>query len=320
MKKSNIRSNITITLISIIMFLLGLLIFFYPTISNYLANKQYEKAINLYNKEFEQTSEEDLSHELELAEKYNKSLNGVEVRDPFIPGVGYALPDNYQDVLNIFGTGVMGYIEIPKISLKIPIYHGSEEKVLSKGIGHLENSSLPIGGVGNNPILTGHRGLPSAELFTRLDELSNNDVIYIRVLNKDLAYKVEKIFTILPKEINKLKKYPDKDMITLITCTPYGVNTHRLIVQAIRTDYIEEEKEDINPVTIIKLSESLIIRLIGIPLGLILLFIIIIIYRKKKAISKKEKTQIKKKRVNSNKKNINNKRKKEEEKWEGKVS
>lgn len=336
MKNKSNRSNIMITIISIIMFLLGSLIFFYPTISNYIANKQYEKTIDKYEEIYKEIKQEDLSLEYEEALKYNKSLTGEQVYDPFVPGTGYALPDNYQEVLNISGNGVMGYIEIPKISLKIPIYHGSTEKVLSKGIGHLETSALPIGGIGYNPVLTGHRGLPRAELFTRLDEMKNGDLIYIHVLNDTLAYEVDNIVTVLPEKLSTIGAYKDKDMITLITCTPYGVNTHRLVVQGHRVEYIPEEKDKISTTHVSKLSESFLIRIIGIPLGIIILFIILFIFNKRKVILNKlkkknnvimipeekieetsdikdSKKTIDKKRAVKEKKNNNNKKKKRQQ-------
>ena len=281
------RSNIMVTIISIIMFLLGSLIFFYPTVSNYLAKKQYKELINNYSNQYNEITEDDLSGEYEKAVAYNMSLNGEMVRDPFIPGSGYALPDNYNDVLNIAGDGIMGYVEIPKISLKIPIYHGSDKKTLEKGIGHLETSALPIGGVGNNPILTGHRGLPSAELFTRLDELKKGDIIYISVLNDYLAYKVDNTFSILPGDTEGLVAQKDKDMLTLITCTPYGVNTHRMVVQAVRTTYSKEEKENIKPVHTFRLTGSTITRIGGILLGIIILLIIFYQIKRIKKYEKK---------------------------------
>ena len=271
--KSNLkRRNLMITLLSIIMFLLGICIFLYPTVSNYLAKVQYRKAITSYENKNKVIKEDTKAYEYEEAVKYNKSLTGEQVYDPFIPGSGYALPDNYHEVLNINGDGIMGYIEIPKISLRIPIFHGSTPEVLQKGIGHLETSALPIGGVGNNPVLTGHRGLPSAELFTRLDELKKGDLIYIYVLNDIIAYKVSNIVEILPGDISKLGAYKERDMVTLITCTPYGINTHRLIIQGDRTEYIKEEKENIKPSRTFKLSEATIIRFSGIIIGLIFLY------------------------------------------------
>ena len=323
MKNKNKRKNLMITTLSIIMFLLGICIFLYPTVSNYLANLQYKRAIGNYENTNKEIKDDKKEYEYEEALKYNRSLTGDQVYDPFIPGSGYALPDNYYEVLNINGDGVMGYIEIPKISLKIPIYHGSTPEVLEKGIGHLETSALPIGGKGNNPVLTGHRGLPSAELFTRLDELKKNDLIYINVLNDILAYKVSDIIEILPGDVSKLGAYRERDMITLITCTPYGINTHRLVIQADRTEYIKEVKDNIKATHTFKLSESTLIRIAGIVLGLIFLYFAIKLL-KKKNINKNIKENIiinsvdnienrnivKKKKTNNHKKKKRKQRKK----------
>lgn len=322
MKNNNLkRRNLMITLISIVMFLLGICIFLYPTVSNYLAKRQYKELINNYTTQSKEIPEEDLSSEYEKALKYNKSLAGEEVYDPFIPGSGYALPDNYNDVLNINNDGIMGYIEIPKISVKIPIFHGSSPEVLQNGIGHLETSALPIGGLGNNPVLTGHRGLPSAELFTRLDELKKGDLIYLTVLKDNLAYKVTNIIEIEPGDISKLGAYKDRDMITLITCTPYGINTHRLVIQADRTEFNKEEKESIKPKYTFKLSEGTIIRFMGIILGLICLYIALKLlkkreYKKNKAIPNIE-NDIKVKDKTVKKKNNNKKKKKRKKKKRG---
>ena len=319
---NNKRRSIMIKILSIIMFLLGICIFLYPTVSNYLANIQYKKAINSYEIKNKEIKDDKLDEEYEKALKYNRSLVGDEVYDPFIPGSGYALPDNYHEVLNINNDSIMVYIEIPKISLKIPIYHGSTSEVLQKGIGHLETSALPIGGKGYNPILTGHRGLPSAELFTRLDELKKGDLIYISVLNDIVAYKVSEIFEIVPGDVSRLGSYKERDMITLITCTPYGINTHRLVIQGDRTEYIKEEKDSIEPTRTFKLSETTIIRIIGIILGLICLFIAIKILKKKdknKEIKTEEndlsKDIIRKK--SKVKKKVNNNKKKRKQKKRG---
>ena len=281
MKTSKKRRNLMVSLLSIIMFLLGICIFLYPTVSNYLANQQYKRLIENYENKNKETKTDIIDAEYEKAVKYNKSLIGEEVYDPFIPGSGYALPGNYNQVLNINNDGVMGYIEIPKIKVHIPIYHGSTPEVLQKGIGHLETSALPIGGKGNNSVLTGHRGLPSAELFTRLDELKKGDLIYITVLRENIAYKVTDIFEIEPGDVSKLGAYRERDMVTLITCTPYGINTHRLVIQADRTEYNKEEKDSIKPKHTFKLSEGTIIRFMGIILGLICLYIALKLIKKK---------------------------------------
>ena len=286
----NHKKNMFLTVLSIIMFLIGGFIFFYPTISNYIANKNFEKIIGDYENVYAEMPKENLTDEYNKAVQYNSALVGDPVYDPFVPGTGYQLPDNYEEVLNINKDGIMGFIEIPKIAVKIPIYHGSSEKTLEKGVGHLEMSALPIGGVGNNPILTGHRGLPRAELFTRLDELKIGDKIYIHVLNDILAYEVDNIITILPDKLTELAAYKDKDMITLITCTPYGINTHRLVVQGHRVEYIPKEKEKIKVSRIARLSESFLIRIVGTVLGIVLLFIILFIINKRKMIQKNKET------------------------------
>ena len=293
MKKNKKRNNIVVTILSIIMFFLGICIFLYPTVSNYLANVQYNTLIKTYEENNNKISEVVKTDELEKAIQYNKSLIGDEVYDPFLPGSGYAIPDNYNEILNTSGDGVMGFIEIPKIKVKIPVFHGSSPEILQKGIGHLETSALPIGGLGNNPILTGHRGLPSAELFTRLDELKIGDLFYLNVLNDILAYKVSNIMEILPGDTSKLGAYKDRDIVTLITCTPYGVNTHRLVIQGDRTLYIPEEKAKIKEVHSFKLSQTTIVNIIGIIMGCISLYVIIKILKKRKmennVINNKEK-------------------------------
>lgn len=304
MKNSKKRSNLMVTIISIIMFLLGVCIFLYPTVSNYLAKEQYKRLITNYESKNKEIKTEVVDEEYEKALKYNKSLSGEEVYDPFIPGSGYAIQGNYNEVLNVNNDGVMGYIEIPKIRLRIPIFHGSSKAVLQKGIGHLEASALPIGGSGNNPILTGHRGLPSAELFTRLDELKKGDLIFITVLKNNLAYRVSDIFEIEPGDISKLGAYKNRDMITLITCTPYGINTHRLVIQADRTEYNQKEKDKIKPKYTFKLSEGTIIRFMGIILGLICLYIAL------KLIKRKQKGKIVKEAIVTNIKDNKVKKKK----------
>ncbi len=287
-KISNTKSNIILVIVSIIMFLLGSLIFFYPTISNYIANKEFGNVIQTYNNKIEKISEEDLSEELEKAKRYNNELNGVEIHDPFEPGTGYIIPSNYKQVLNISGDGVMGYIQIPKIKLKLPIYHTSSEEVLERGVGHLESTALPIGGVNNNPILTGHRGLPQAELFTRLDEIKKGNIIYIHVLNEHLSYEVDTIKVIKPDEVSTLGPVKGKDMITLITCTPYGVNTHRLIVQGKRVPYVPLKKNNSSNNESVKLTESMMSRVYGVIAGIIILIVLLFILKKRKNRNGKE--------------------------------
>lgn len=246
MKKSRNKSDKILLIISIILILGGLVIFLYPTVSNYLAEKNQVEIIREYEEMVVQINENQINQEMQKAQTYNENLSGEPVHDPFVAGSGYALPENYKEVLNLSEDGVMAYIEIPKISVYLPIYHGTSNEVLEKGVGHIQSTSIPIGGISTHSVLTGHTGLPSAELFTRLDELDIGDIFYIHVLNEVLTYKIYETKVILPDDIDELQITSGRDLVTLVTCTPYGVNTHRLLVKAERTEYEEyvtDEKE-----------------------------------------------------------------------------
>lgn len=279
-KKKSKRGGCLAPLLAVLLFFIGAGIFLYPTVSNYLAENQQIAVIQNYQQQVENESTVDLEAEWKKAEIYNESLAGDPVRDPFVPGSGYALPDNYEEVLNV--GGVMGYVEIPKIDVMLPIYHGSSEEVLAKGVGHIESTALPIGGTFRHSVLTGHRGLPSAELFTRLDELAVGDLFFIHVLDKTLAYEVDQIKTVLPTELEDIQAIPDRDLVTLLTCTPYGVNTHRLLVRGTRTEYVPQEEEAAGAIE--KQKTGLVLKLsgIGIILGLCLLVFLIIFLLVKK--------------------------------------
>ena len=231
------KSEKILLIIAIIFIIVGTGIFLYPSISNYFAEKNHVEAIRNYDKMVVKIGEDSLKKEREKAQTYNENLSGDPVHDPFVLGSGYALPENYKEVLNISGDGIMGYIQIPKISVDLPIYHGTSEEVLEKGVGHIQNTSVPIGGNSTHSVLTGHTGLPNAELFTRLDELIVGDIFYIHVLNDILTYKVYEIKVVLPDNIDELRITSGEDLVTLVTCTPYGVNSHRLLVKAERVEY-----------------------------------------------------------------------------------
>lgn len=229
--------------VPLVMVLLGVAVMAYPFASNWFAEKNASRAIQKYGDAISEYSEEELAEAHRAAVEYNESLAGDPVHDPFVPGSGYALPSNYEDVLNLESDGVMGYIEIPKIDVRLPIYHGTSEEVLAKGVGHIEQTALPIGGDERHPVLTGHRGLPSAELFTRLDELEEGDEFYLHVLDDTLAYRVDQIKAVEPDELADLTAEPGHDWVTLVTCTPYAVNTHRLLVRGERTSYEDGAEE-----------------------------------------------------------------------------
>ena len=243
------RLNLFILLAALLLFAAGAGIFLYPAVSNYLAERRQDEVIRTYQAQVDEMDQKALEAAWQEAQEYNENLAGDPVHDPFIPGSGYVLPDNYEDVLNLNGDGVMGYVEIPKIGVWLPIGHGTDEDVLSEGAGHLEMTALPVGGMNRHPVISAHRGLPGAELFTRLDELETGDEFYIHVLDRTLAYEVDQIEVILPEELSLLRAEKDRDLLTLLTCTPYSVNTHRLLVRGTRVPYTEPEsgKEAVRP-------------------------------------------------------------------------
>ncbi len=287
--KKKKKSNILVYAIAVLMLLAGLCVFLYPIVSNYLEEKNHTEAISVYDDTVKKKTEAELSAEWEKAKVYNENLAGDPVHDPFVPGSGYTLPDNYNEVLNVNNDGMMGYIEIPSISVKLPIYHSTTEEVLQKGVGHIESTALPVGGLGTHCVLTGHTGLPTAELFTRLSELKEGDVFYISVLDKTLAYKVCEINVVLPDDMEKLVAYKNRDLVTLVTCTPYGVNSHRLLVTAERTEYnAEEEKNAEAAKTSTVFGGKYHYYIIGIGLALLLLLLLLIIYLIYKKIKRKK--------------------------------
>ena len=242
MKNNKKRRNLMVTILSIIMFLLGICIFLYPTVSNHLANMQYKKLITNYESKNKEIKTEVIDDEYEKAIKYNKSLIGEEVYDPFLPGSGYALPGNYNEVLNVNNDGIMGYIEIPILRVSLPIYHGTDEGVLQIAVGHLDWSSLPVGGESSSCVLCGHRGLPSSKLFTDLDKLEEGDIFMISVLNRVLTYEVDQIRIVEPDDIKDLEIVDGMDYCTLETCTPYAINTHRILVRGHRIENAVEAR------------------------------------------------------------------------------
>lgn len=224
----------------ILLIITGLGIFFYPYVSNWLIEKNASYIIETYDQAVEASGNQEIEKEWKKAKEYNDSLEGTVLKDPFIEGSGMALQDNYKELLNI--DGIMGYVEIPAIDVKLSIFHGTSDATLQKGIGHLEGSSLPIGGPGTHAILTGHTGLSKAKFFTDLVELKEGDRFYLRILDKTLVYLVDQIKVVEPENTKDLRSISGKDYVTLLTCTPYGVNSHRLLVRGVRTEYHPEEK------------------------------------------------------------------------------
>ncbi|MDO4599144.1 MAG: class C sortase [[Ruminococcus] gnavus] len=224
-----------------LLFLTGFCIFSYPILSNYLAEKNQTKVVELYHEDVASMEEEQLEEEWQRAEAYNRTLKETIIIDPFTEDLAEELDTEYQALLNV--NGVMGEIRIPKIDVEIPIYHGTSPEVLQKGIGHIQNTSLPVGGMNTHAVLSGHRGLPSAKLFSDLDELEEGDEFYLDILNRELCYQVDQIKVVTPDQTEDLEIVENCDYVTLVTCTPYSVNTHRLLVRGKRIEPVEETGE-----------------------------------------------------------------------------
>lgn len=231
-----------------VLFLAGFLILVYPAAANFWNQQREKQLINTYEETTKEATPEDLSRMLEEARVYNAKQLGNAVPDAFAEGEA-ELDEQYESLLNYNGDGVMGYLEIPCIDVKLPILHGTGEEALQKGAGHLEGSSLPVGGESTHAVLAAHRGLPSAALFTDLNLLKEGDLFFIHVLGEVLAYEVEESQVVDPKETESLVIKPGEDLVTLVTCTPYGVNSHRILVRGHRAEYTEELYESAFAVT-----------------------------------------------------------------------
>ncbi len=265
------------TILLVLVFFIGLSVLLYPTVSDYWNEKRQSRAIVDYQSLIDSMKPEDYSNEFKKAREYNKKLN--ELAYPFTDAEKL---DGYRDIFNVKGNGMIGYITIPKIKVELPIYHGISDSVLSIAAGHLEGTSLPTGGKGNHTVISAHRGLPSAKLFTNLDKLQVGDTFTLTVLDRVLTYQVDQIIVVLPQEIEDLYPTPGRDYCTLVTCTPYGINTHRLLVRGTRIKNEEPEK-DINVVTDAYQIDPLIVTpIVAVPMLGILLLVLLVKYRKRR--------------------------------------
>lgn len=252
--------------------MVGAIIFFYPIVSNWLSVKEHHTVISEHNQALKRMTEDEKKTEQMKAQTHNESLNqsSIPITDPFSDTAEEETSTSYYDVLNI--GEAMGSLEIPSINATMPIYHGVSEDVLQKGIGHMSNSSFPIGGLGSHTALTGHRGLPSSKLFRDLDKVKEEDLFFIRTLGETLAYKVDEIQIVLPSETGWLEMHEDKDYVTLITCEPYMINTHRLLVRGERVPY--QKTEIVKEEELSKSSNySIYLWIIGILVIIVVLFI-----------------------------------------------
>ena len=261
-----------ITLLLFLILLAGLSLLLYPSVSNYWNSLHQTRAIATYAEEVANLNQDQYDEIWAAAESYNASLtdrvNAYQLSD--------AQKEEYQQLLNVSGLGVMGYIEIPSIDCSLPIYHGTEESVLQIAVGHLEWSSLPVGGESTHCVLSGHRGLPSAKLFTNLDKLREGDTFLLRVLDEILTYEVDQILIVEPQDTAALEIVEGQDYCTLVTCTPYGINTHRLLVRGHRIDNIEEAKTVRVTADAIQIEPLLVAPVVAIPILLLLLILLLL--------------------------------------------
>lgn len=257
----------------ILMIVVGLGIILFPLISNQVNEIHYQEVIGTYDDTVTQRTEIENDQMLIKAREYNSSLSSTKIVDVFQNPV-QTNSSEYLSILNVDDNGMMGYISIPKIDVRIPIYHGTSSDILQKGVGHLEGSSLPVGGESTHTILSAHRGLPSSRLFTDLDQLKEGDIFYIYVLDEVLAYQVDQVLVTEPSETEALKIVDGKDYITLVTCTPYAVNTHRLLVRGERIEYNKQVEEQ--TVEDRSLSTADIILYVSLVIAILLIVITII--------------------------------------------
>ena len=266
------------TIVLLFIFLIGLSLLLYPTVSDYWNSFHQTKAITTYAENVAALDQASYEAFWESARAYNRELLNRNS--------GYALSEEqqaeYKRLLDISGQGVMGYIEIPEIDVSLPIYHGTEDSVLQVAVGHLEWSSLPVGGKSTHCVLSGHRGLPSAKLFTNLDRLREGNIFLLQVLDEVLTYEVDQILIVEPQDTAALEIVEGQDYCTLVTCTPYGINSHRLLVRGHRIDNLEEVKTVRVTADAVQIEPMLVAPVVAIPMLLILLILLLLPKRRKK--------------------------------------
>ena len=283
MKKKN---NNWTTVFLVLLLLAGVSLLLYPSLSDYWNSMHQTRAIASYAETVSQLDTAQYDEMWKAAQDYNRSLAQRET--------AFALTDEqkaaYESLLDVSGLGVMGYIEIPEIDCSLPIYHGTEESVLQVAVGHLEWSNLPVGGEGTHCVLSGHRGLPSAKLFTNLDKLAVSDTFLLRVLDEVLTYEVDQILIVEPEQVDALGIMPGEDYCTLVTCTPYGINTHRLLVRGHRVENTPEAARMHVTADATQFDPLLVAPVLAIPVLLLLLMILLVPKRRRKSREDKNDT------------------------------
>ncbi len=270
------------TILLVLILLIGLSLMLYPSFADWWNSFHQSRAIVDYDQALADLSEADYSAFFEEAHDYNRRIREID-----FPLMYHEDVSGYMQALNLTGNGIMGYIEIPKIDVSLPIYHGTSESVLQVAVGHLEGTTLPTGGLGNHCALSAHRGLPSARLFTDLDKMEVGDIFTLTVLDRVLTYEVDQILIVDPQDVEALYPVEGRDLCTLITCTPYGINTHRMLVRGTRIENIEEKRVIHVTADAIQIEPVIVAPLVAAPMLLILL-IGLLIPKPKKNRRKKE--------------------------------
>lgn len=272
------KSSNFITVLLVLILLVGLSLLLYPSVSDYWNSLHQSRAIATYAEEVANLDEDQYAEIWDAAAEYNASL--LERTNSYL--LSDVQKETYQQLLNVSGTGVMGYIEIPVIQCSLPLYHGTDEGVLQIAVGHLDWTSLPVGGESTHCVLSGHRGLPSAKLFTNLDKLVVGDVFMLRVLDEVLTYEVDQILIVEPHETSELQIVKGQDYCTLVTCTPYGINSHRLLVRGHRIENLAEAKTVHVTADAMQIEPMIVAPIVAIPILLVLLILLLLPKPKKK--------------------------------------
>ncbi|MDO4490536.1 MAG: class C sortase [Lachnospiraceae bacterium] len=288
-----------VTTILVIIFMIGLCLLLYPSFSDYWNSFHQSRAIATYAEQVANMNDEKYKKLMGEAEAYNKSLTETGMRWQMTEEEAR----EYDSLLDVTGTGIMGYIEIDKIKCSLPIYHGTDDAVLQIAIGHIQGSSLPVGGKGSHCVLSGHRGLPSARLFTDLDQLSNGDTFVIRTMDETMTYEVDNILIVEPDDVGSLVIDPEEDYITLVTCTPYGINTHRLLVRGHRIENLASSRNIRVTADANQIEPIMVAPFAAIPILLMLLVVLMVTTHDNKKRRKEQENKKKYRERSLNKKN-----------------
>lgn len=270
------------TILLVLVFLVGLCVLLYPAISDYWNSIVQSRAIVDYEAALQNLTQKDYSEYFQAADAYNAAIRQVA-----FPLMYYDRLDDredllpYEDILNVNGNGIMGYLSIDKIGVELPVYHTTSAAVLNVAVGHLEGTSLPAGGESTHCVLSAHRGLPSAKLFTDLDKLAIGDTFRLTVLDRVLTYEVDQILIVEPNEVDELYVKEGEDLCTLLTCTPYGINTHRLLVRGHRVETVAEKPAIYVPADAYQIDSLIVTPLVAVPMLLLLLIYLMVKYRKR---------------------------------------